>query len=197
MSKFNPLRTILATDFSQMRALDNRGATDQALSHFLETLNGFYKQYKEKPNLKTLSTYKSLMGELTNAINASEIQYHTAKLIAQGCPVEEAERQSTELTLKNFDAIPGRMRQWAAAEHLGDPARFSKLYNAVVTKMNTWALWLRPKAYGQSKELNQGRARFELVTAQEETTVPGAPRKPVNTVSRVDALEEAVARLTL
>lgn len=193
MSKFTPLRTILAMDFSQMRTLDNRRATDQALSHFLETLDGFYKQYKQKPSEETLAVYESLMGAITDVINAYEIQYHTAKFIGQGLPQEEAERQSTELTLKNFDAIPGRMRQWAAAEHIGDPARFSKLYNAVATKMDTWAFWLRPKAYEQTEELNQGRARFGLFGGE---VPPGAPRKPTNAVSRMDELEKEFSRLT-
>ncbi len=173
MINFDALHTILAMDFSQMRAKKQSEreycASDEAIISFVDLFNTFFKQCSTKPSAPELAEYQSLMKLITERINISEVAYYTNKYRAEGETPEMAAEIAANQALTNFKGISKRMQYWAAGEEWGSSIRNAALHSQVVKKMESWWNWLHP--------VSSVASSLFASDAGEEVSEEGLPKK--------------------
>lgn len=145
MSKFEPLTTVLAMDFTQMRAkkqADINCATDDAIRSFVSCFSDFFAQFTSRPSEDELKQYQSIMEHISQRISSAEVNYYTNKYTLEGYSAEKATHLASFHALKGYQGIPTRMQYWAAGEQWGETIRNAEMHAAVVNQMNQWARWI-------------------------------------------------------
>lgn len=142
MPNFQILEDIVHFDYSQMRALDGKRATDEAIYLFVSLFNRFFESAKEDIiNIDILMSYNQYLKNIYNNIDQYEVLFFKRKYQTEfsDYPAETIKYMSDSNSIQNKkNGLQTRLQYWAAGENLGDSIRNPIEHRRLIKNLNKW-----------------------------------------------------------
>jgi hypothetical protein len=141
MPDFQILEALTHFDYTQMRALEQRRATNEAMKTFVNLFNGFFNSAVERITLAIATQYVTFIQQISLKIDQDESVFFKEKYRFENPDFyDEVIDSMVKLNAieNKCQGIQRRMQFWAAGNSHGDTIRNVEAHIELVQHLNKW-----------------------------------------------------------
>ena len=141
MPDFEILETLSHFDYTQMRALEQRRATNEAIKTFVNLFNGFFNSAVEPITLEIATQYLAYIKQISLKIDHDESAFFKEKYSREN---PDFDGEAIDLMIQmnaienKYQGIQRRMQFWAAGPSHGGAIRNVEAHKELVQHLNKW-----------------------------------------------------------